>query len=190
MQSIELDFSAPPTRIKPTGAVFLLIGIVLTFSIAFDIVEILSQRDNTNEKLAQLSARAAELRTTKGPLVRTGKRTSWAANAGRETVPDDGEARRIVEAQKVIRALGAPWNDMFDALEKAQDDTVALLTISPEIASGRLAITGETKNYEALTAYLARLDDSGGLMHAQLLAHEVKGGERNVVFSATASIRK
>ena len=81
-------------------------------------------------------------------------------------------------------------NELFDALEKAQDDTVALLSITPERATGQVSLTGEAKNYEALTDYLTRLDDSGVLANSQLLGYEIKGGDRNVVFSATTSFAR
>lgn len=181
MQASGLDFAAQRPLLTPAGAVLLLLGIVLAASVAFDALDILAERDGAREKRLQLSARAAELRGAKVPQARASAKGS---------APDDAEARRIAEAQKVIRAIAAPWDDMFDALEKAQDDSIALLTIAPERAAGRLAMSGEAKSYEALTAYLARLDDSGGLTHAQLLAHELKGGDRHVVFSATASFLK
>ena len=184
MHSSGLDFSARRTLFTPAGAALLLLGIALAAGVAVEALETLAQRDGAQEKRVALAARAAELRGAKAPPAR-----SAGKDGGRSAV-DEVEARRIAEAQKVIRALAAPWDEMFDALEQAQDDSVALLSIAPERAAGRLAMTGEAKNYAALIAYLARLDDSGGLMQAQLLAHEIKGSDRHVVFSASASFRK
>jgi Tfp pilus assembly protein PilN len=185
MHSSRLDFAAQRSVFTPVGAALLLLGIVFAASIAVDAVDTLAQRDKAQQKLAQLTARAAELRGVKVQQARVA-----AKDAGRGNAPDEREARRIAEAQKVIRAIAAPWDEMFDALEKAQDDSVALLSIAPERAAGRLAMSGEAKNYEALTAWLARLDASGSLQHAQLLAHEIKGNDRHVVFTASASFRK
>jgi len=186
MHLSKLDFSAHRTHFTPAATLLLLTGILLAGSFTVEAVDTLAQRDNAQEKRVQLAARAAELRGIKAPPARAA--TKDAGRGG--SASDDTEARRIAEAQTVISALATPWNDMFDALEAAQDDTVALLTIAPERAAGRLAMTGEAKNYEAMIAYLARLDDSGGLIHAQLLAHEVKGSDRHVFFSANASFRQ
>lgn len=193
MLPAELDFSAPSRTLTPLGMAVLCTGLLLATSVAVDASDLLTQRAGVLEKQAQLSTRVAELRGAKSsPATKTkaGAKTDNAAL-------DDAETRRIGEAQKVIRALAAPWDAMFEALETAQDENVALLTISPASTSntaastaGHLALTGEARNYEALTGYLTRLDDSDGLTQVQLLAHEVKGGERNIVFSATASMRK
>lgn len=180
-----LDFSASRAIFTPAGVALLLLGSALVASVAFDTLETIARRNTVQARRVQLSTRAAELRAAKAPVVR-----ATAKGSGRDAAPDDAEARRIADAQKVIRTIAAPWNEMFDALESAQDDSIALLSIAPERAAGRLAMTGEAKSYEALTAYLARLDDSAGLMQAQLLAHEIKGGDRHVVFSATANFRK
>lgn len=181
----KLDFAVRRPLVTPSGAALLLLGIGLAASVTFDALDALARRDTAQQKLAQLSARAAELRGAKVQQLRVA-----AKDAGRGNAPDEREARRIAEAQKVIRTLATPWDEMFDALETAQDDSVALLSIAPERAAGRLAMSGEAKNYEALTAWLARLDASGGLQHAQLLAHEIKGSDRHIVFTASASLRK
>jgi Tfp pilus assembly protein PilN len=185
MQSSSLDFAAQRPLFSPLGAALMLLGIAFAASVAVDAVDALAQREKALEKRAQLTARAAELRGVKVQQARVA-----AKDAGRGNAPDEREARRIAEAQKVIRAIAAPWDEIFDALEKAQDDSVALLSIAPERAAGRLAMSGEAKSYEALTAWLARLDASGSLQHAQLLAHEIKGSDRHVVFTASASLRK
>jgi len=180
-----LDFTFIRSRLTPVGAVLLLAGILLAAGLAFEATEILAQRKVAEEKLVQVKGRLAELRGVKGAQDRAS-----AKAVGRVDVKDDREARRISDAQAVIRALTAPWNEVFNALEGVQDDTVALLSLTPEMSAGRISFTGEAKNYEALTSYLARLDEGGVLAHAQLLAHEVKGNDRNVVFSASASFRK
>lgn len=193
MHSAELDFSAPRRKFTRLGMATLGTGLLLTASVAIDASDLLTQRTGALEKQAQLSTRVAELRGAKpAPMAK-----SRGSAKNDSTALDDAESRRIAEAQRVIRALAAPWDAMFEALEQAQDENVALLTISPASTSntaastaGRLALTGEARHYEALTGYLARLDDSDGLTQAQLIAHEVKGGERSIVFSATASMRK
>ena len=181
----ELDFSSRPSLFTPIGSVLLLIGLVLAGLATVDADDVLAQRDSTAEKQAQLVARVAELRGAKVPQALNTKNA-----LGRGTDPDDKEERRIAEAKKVIRNLAAPWNELFDALEKAQDDTVALLSITPERAAGQVSLTGEAKSYEALTDYLTRLDDSGVFASSQLLGYEIKGGDRNVVFSATTSFSR
>ena len=181
----ELDFASRPSPFTPIGSVLLLIGLVLAGLATLDVVDGLAQRDSAEEKQAQLVARVAELRGAKIPQARSAKNAT-----GQSIGPDDKEERRIAEAKKVIRNLAAPWNELFDALEKAQDDTVALLSITPERAAGQVSLTGEAKSYEALTDYLTRLDDSGVFASSQLLGYEIKGGDRNVVFSATTSFSR
>jgi len=179
----KLDFSSRQTLFTPIGSVLMLVGGVLAGIASFDVADSLAQRDSIEARREQLATRVAELRGAKAPQKQNAK-----VSAGRSVAPDDNEARRIAEAQKVIRMLAAPWNDLFAALEKAQDDSVALLSIVPERAAGQVALTGEAKNYEALTDYLTRLDDSGVLANTQLLSYEIKGNDRYVVFSATAGL--
>lgn len=136
----KLDFAVRRPLVTPSGAALLLLGIGLAASVTFDALDALARRDTAQQKLAQLSARAAELRGAKVQQLRVA-----AKDAGRGNAPDEREARRIAEAQKVIRTLATPWDEMFDALETAQDDSVALLSIAPERAAGRLAMSGEAK---------------------------------------------
>lgn len=181
MRADSLDFIPARSRVTLLGALLLVVGVALAASVSFDVADSIDQRDEAEHRLAQLNGRLARLRSAA-----SAEKTGAAKGTRRGLAQNEHDNARMAELQNVVRTLAAPWNELFDAFEAAQDDSIVLLTISPEKSGGRVAFTGEAKNYAALTDYLARLDDGGVLTQTQLLAHEIKGNEHYVAFSANA----
>lgn len=78
-----------------------------------------------------------------------------------------------VPADWPVRLL-TPWGELFHALEHAQSDSIALLSIEPDAARGRLRLAGEAKNPEALADYLKSLEAAGCVDGLRILMQQVK----------------
>lgn len=70
--------------------------------------------------------------------------------------------------------LLTPWGELFRTLEQAQTDEVALLSIEPDAARGRLRLAGEAKNVEALADYLKRLQATTSIDGLRILMQQIK----------------
>lgn len=88
-----------------------------------------------------------------------------------------GDAGPIVEGNVPTDWPGrllTPWGELFQALEHAQTDSIALLSIEPDAGRGRLRLSGEAKNAEALAAYLQALQSNTCFDGLRILMQQVK----------------
>jgi Tfp pilus assembly protein PilN len=78
------------------------------------------------------------------------------------------------EADRVARSLMRPWDSLFRTLEQATDERVALLALQPDARKGEISISGEAKDYDAVLAFVTRLDERKTLRDVHLVRHEVR----------------
>ena len=168
-----LDFVGRSRWPAPGSLLLLAVGVLLAAGVAFDLAAEQENLDSLNQRIDEQKRQIQRLRGAQAAVAKAGSK-------------DDSGERRLKEGKAVVRALSMPWDGLFDALEAAQDETVALLSIVPDRASGKLLLTGEAKGYTALTAYLERLAAGGVVLQPQLLSHEVKAQYKQVAFTAQA----
>jgi hypothetical protein len=172
MKRLELDFVRPPA--PPAWAGWALVAIGLAF-VADLGVSYQSLRADVTAKRAQLSRPAA---------------TAPRADLVRVSSPP-ASPEEIAHAREAVKRLATPWNDLFRALESAQSDKVALLSVEPDAESGSVSITGAAKTYLAALSYVASLSAQEPFARVYLAKHETwqDDPQRPVVFTVTASWR-
>lgn len=121
-----------------------------------------SQRD-----MAAVSGDRALLEAPPGP--------SRAIVAGR-AIPD-AEANAVNAA--VVR-LNMPWPDVFDAIEHATPDSVALLSIEPDPRQEVVRIVAEVGAVDDMLKYVQRLKQQPFLVDVFLVHHEVDAQDANL----------
>jgi Tfp pilus assembly protein PilN len=84
------------------------------------------------------------------------------------------QALEVQHANLVLRQLSLPWDTLFRAVESAGGDTVALLSMEPDIQKGTVRISGEAKDFAAMLEYIRQLgaDDVFGSVHLQ--THQIR----------------
>lgn len=93
----------------------------------------------------------------------------------------------IAAAKETVLRLSMPWDELFQALEAASSDQVALLGIQPDPKAGTVVISGDSKDYLAALTYVMNLGRTGALADVQLVRHEMKREQGKVVgFSVSA----
>lgn len=80
---------------------------------------------------------------------------------------------------QAITALNLPWTDLFDALEKASSDKVALLQVLPNNRQSSLKAVAETKNSDDMIAYLEALKQQKFFTDVVLEKHEINEQDPN-----------
>ena len=111
------------------------------------------------------------------------KRTPYEAPAGRPVAAPE----EFAAARAVVARFARPWPELFSSIEAVRVEDVALLSIEPDAAAGRVIITGEAESYLAALTYVAQLSMQPGLTRAHLARHEVKTEQRRrVSFSVVA----
>lgn len=118
------------------------------------------------------------------------ERAARPARAGGKRV-EAGEAAAVAlrDADRVARHLMLPWDGLFRALEETADERVALLALQPDPQKRELAISGEARDYEAILAFVTRLDARESLRDVHLVRHELREDDpqRPLFFSIVAS---
>jgi hypothetical protein len=81
-------------------------------------------------------------------------------------------AEEYAFARDTVARMSTPWDRLFQALESAQTDRIALLAIEPDAEHRTVTIVGEAKDYLAALSYVASLSEQGALKRVHLVRHE------------------
>lgn len=80
---------------------------------------------------------------------------------------------------RAIAQLNLPWRDVFDAIETATPESVALLTLDPDAKKRLLKATAEAKTSDAMIAYIEQLKQEPFFDLVVLTRHEVNEQDPN-----------
>ena len=96
---------------------------------------------------------------------------------------------RMRKANRVIRQLSTPWEDVFGGIESANGQHVALLSLESDPSNAEVRVGAEARNAPKMLEYLERLRQDGRLSPAILQSHQVmiEDPSRPVRFTFTAS---
>ena len=168
MERIELDLLRPKPSVR--WPALTLLAIALAF--AGDLARTYRALD-------------AEATAKEGRVARKGN----AVVAARPGAPSPVNAEEYESARATVRRLSTPWGRLFQTLEAAHMDRVALLGIEPDAEAGTVSLSGEAKDYLAVLSYVATLEERKELARVHLARHEIKQSarERTVSFTITAS---
>ena len=166
MRSLELDYRRAPRRLRLAAYCLVLAAAVVAADAG---VHYRALRAEVESKEAAL-AHGSTLRTAR-PAAR----------------PVDGDEYAF--ARDTIRRIATPWDSFFEALEEAQNERIALLSIEPDVENGTVSLAGEARDYLAALTYLARLSSEERLARVHLVRHEMKraGSRRPLAFTISAA---
>lgn len=156
MRLTRLDFVAAPAGSSRAGVLLVAFGVMLAGAAVFDDAA-------GSDELARLQhqrerAQAAYQRAKVAHAAASNRRAGLFGT----------------DAVAVERRLNLPWGALLDALERAQSDNVALLGIEPDAARGRLRVSGEARDMNALVDYIGALEGKGGIADLRVLSQQVK----------------
>jgi len=98
-------------------------------------------------------------------------------------------ADELAVARETARKISLPWNTLFQALEAAKSERVALLAIEPDAESRVVILSAEARDYPSALAYVATLAQQKGIDRVHLSRHESRqaGSARPVAFTVSAA---
>ena len=107
----------------------------------------------------------------------------------RRAPPSADLEERVRKANRVIRLLSPPWEDVFLTLESENGKDVALLSLEPDPVTAQVRVTAEARDTLAMLDYLERLRLGGRLSPAVLQSHQIvtEDPNRPLRFGFTAS---
>jgi Tfp pilus assembly protein PilN len=170
---MDINFVRRPVAIGTVGLVLTIVGLCATAWVADAYVDGSRQLDAWDAKLREIKDMS---RRTPGAM----------AESPRDSRELQQEAR---VANSVLRQIAVPWDTLFREIETNTDESIALLSVQPDLQSRTVRIAGEAKNLPALLGYIRRLDATRALSNVYLTGHEVKtrDAQRPVSFSLVAA---
>lgn len=92
------------------------------------------------------------------------------------SAPQEMQAE-IRRANEVTAQLDLPWSPLFQAVEAASHETVALLGIQPDAQKRTVSITAESKDMGSALDYVKRLGQDPLLVDVHIVNHQVQEQE-------------
>lgn len=153
MRALQLDFQRRP-RPNAAGWLLLLAGVV-TLAGLLQAHRLLTQ---------QAAAHAVTIQRIEAKLPATdpGPRKS-----------DAHKDAALQAARLVIEQSKLPWTGLFAALESADNQDMALLSVTPDVLHHRVKIHAEARDLAAMLAFYRHLQQSNGLAQVVLVDHAV-----------------
>ena len=107
---------------------------------------------------------------------------------GRSAKPIEAEAG---EAREVLQRLSVPWHTLFQSIERAHIDDVALIAVQPDAQRRSMTVVGEAKEYNDVLTYVTRLRSEAPLTDVYLVGNEAKESDphRPLLFTIAAQWR-
>ncbi len=170
---LALDFARPQARPSGPGVAVLACGAAL-------LALALMQSDLHRERIESLDAELRALGVD---------RQAERDRARRRAPPTADTEERVRKANRVIRLLSPPWEDVFLTLEAENGKDVALLAVEPDPATAQVRVSAEARDTLAMLDYLERLRLGGRLSPAVLQSHQIvtEDPNRPLRFGFTAS---
>lgn len=160
MKSVSLDYVSPkPLRRQAIGVTVLLLSLMFAGYLAHDYIGL-------SERLASLQAQLEHVRRGPADIVHAGQRSTPAITSALRA--------EVEENNRVIRQLGLPWNELFDAIESIPHEHVAILGIQPDAEGGSLTLSAEAKEVADITVYMDTIGELEILQDAHLINHQIK----------------
>ena len=148
-----------------------LAGVLLQFR---QVTEEVNHWTNRVERLEKQQQQKAAPRT---------RSTPWIKEFSQEI------RKEITQANAILDQINLPWETLFDAIEHAATEEIALLSLQPNVASRTLRLSGEAKSMAELLDFVEALERELVFENVHLLNYKVKqdNPHRPIIFLLTAA---
>lgn len=97
--------------------------------------------------------------------------------------------KEIAQASTILDQLNLPWEALFDSIESASTEHIALLSLQPNVGNRMLRISGEARNMSELLDFVEALEREPVFENVHLLNYKIKqdNPHRPILFLLTAT---
>ncbi len=178
MRRIRLKFPDGGQHDRCIDFALLLIGALVLCAVFY-------QFRQASEELNYWSNRVERLEKQHQPKVTHRARSS----RNREREYSQEIRKEIMQANAILGEINLPWEALFDSVEHASSEEVALLSMQPNIRSQSLRIGGEARDMAVLLDFVEALERETTFKNAHLLNYKVKNDSphRPITFLLTAT---
>ncbi len=179
MRRLILQFPDNGQQDRRIELAILLVSILVLISVFYQFRQV-------SEEVNYWNIRVERLEQQQKPKVTHRTRAS-SRNRGREIGQEI--RKEIVKANAILGQINLPWEALFNSVEQAINEDVALLTLQPNIGSQSLRIGGEARNMSVLLDFVEAIEREAIFKNAHLLNYKIKqdNPHRPINFLLTAS---
>lgn len=96
--------------------------------------------------------------------------------------------KEIVHANTILDQINLPWEALFDSIEQAATEDIALLSLQPNVSSRTLRLSGEAKSMAELLDFVEALERELVFENVHLLSYKIKqdNPHRPIIFLLNA----
>jgi Tfp pilus assembly protein PilN len=97
--------------------------------------------------------------------------------------------KKIKKANMILGHINFPWENLFDSIENAVSEDIALLSLLPNVSKRSLRISGEARNMSELLAFVKALERESIFVNTHLLNYKIKknSSQQPILFQVTTS---
>ncbi len=177
MSRLKLKFPYREQSIPQIDITILLVGLLV-------LLVVLLQYRHITEEVNHWSSRVERLEKLQqqknAPRARS---TSRIREFGQEI------RKEVAQANAVLDQINLPWEALFDSLEHAATEEIALLSLQPNVSSRTLRISGEARNMSELLDFVESLERETVFENVHLINYRIKqdNPHRPITFLLTAA---
>lgn len=173
MRSLKLYFPYRNQRVSLVDYALLLIGVALLLFVAYQFNQTTTDIHTWEVREAHFLQQQKAKRQPRTPVTHVDKVTQ----------PE------VKQVNAVLRQLDLPWEQLFDALEAADNPDIALLSLQPNVSGKTVRLTGEARDLVAVVEYVQALELESVLKHAHLVSYKTRQDHpyHPIVFSVSAT---
>ena len=173
MKAVQLEFLRGQRRTSVLQWVLVALLLMVLFAAGIYGQQLQSQRENAQASLQQLT----QAQTRKRPHP-----AGTPAGAGQVT-------EALKAGERISQQLLVPWDRLYTSMEAQHSGDVAILEISPDPVAGKVRISGEARNQDALRNYMNALWKTEDFTSAYLLRQKIndKVAENPIQFTIDAA---
>lgn len=177
MSRLRLKFPYHEQSVPHIDFSILLIGLMILTGVLLQsryITEEVNYWNNRVERLEKQQQQKSAPRTRSTPRIR---------EFGQEI------RKEIAQANAILDQLNLPWETLFDSIEHAITEEIALLSLQPNVSNRTLRISGEAKDMSELLDFVEALERESIFENVHLLNYKIKqdNPHRPVIFLLTAA---
>ena len=97
--------------------------------------------------------------------------------------------KEITQANTILDQIKLPWEALFDSIEHATTEEIALLSLQPNASNQILRISGEAKSMSELLDFVEALERESIFKNVHLLNYKIRqdNPQRPIIFLLTAT---
>jgi hypothetical protein len=175
MSRLRLKFPYREQSAPQIDFAILLVGLVI-------VVAVLFQYRQLTEEVNHWGSRVERLEKQQQQKAAPRNRSSRVREFGQEI------RKEIAQANLVVDQINLPWETLFDSIEHAITEEIALLSLQPNVSNHTLRISGEAKDMSKLLDFVEALEREIVFENVHLLNYKIKqdNPHKPIIFLLTA----